>query len=469
MRIFARKPTIYGVAGGICALAFVAGKFLGAPASSFMLAVMAASLLGGRRLAQLTVCLCICLFIFATPPPALLWSAHRSFFRIALFAIASLVTLGILEARTRAEEGQLQLGRDFRAVAETSPDCILFIDPGRRILFANPAVRTLFGVTQQQIVGQQITTLLPGLQERRDPHGEFSVSLQNGPSLTLEATCGQFGDKTTVFLRDISERKRAEESKRAVESSLRQTQAKLAQAAQIATASELAASIVHEISQPLSAIVINGQACLRWLQGESPKIVEGQAAAERIVRDGKEAGLIISGLRSMFSHVPLDKADLNMRDIANEVALLTHSKAQRAGIAVKIQMDEDLPAIHGDKVQLQQVLMNLILNAIEAMQESSSADKVITIRAAQEHEGLLISVEDQGVGAADYERIFDAFFSTKGRGMGMGLGISRSIVEAHQGRLWGSRGDPSGSVFSCLLPYARKADANEQRNDRVSA
>ena len=234
--------------------------------------------------------------------------------------------------------------------------------------------------------------LLPELQEHQEPRGEFAGVSRSGSELIVEATCGRFGDKTTLFLRDISERRRTEESKRASEASLRRTESKLAEAAQLATASELAASIVHEVNQPLSAIVINGQACLRWLRDEAPNVLEGRAAAERIVRDSREVGLIISGLRSMFSHSAPERADLSLRDIADEVTLLTRSKAQHTDVTVQIQLEEDLPLICGDKVQLQQVFTNLILNAIEAMQDPSIPNRVITFRAAQEQEVILTCV-----------------------------------------------------------------------------
>ena len=243
------------------------------------------------------------------------------------------------------------------------------------------------------------------------------------------------------------------EDRLAMEESLRLTQAKLAQATQIATASELAAAIVHEISQPLSAIVANTQACLRWLDGSPPNVRDGRKALERIVRDGNDAGAIIKGLRSLFGRAPLEKSELNLRQIATEIVFLLRRKAERAGVVIELQLAHDLPLVLGDKTQLQQVLMNLITNGIESMQSVTHSPKQVIFRAVQQDTHVLASVEDQGIGVSDFNKIFEAFFTTKKTGIGMGLVICKSIIEAHKGKLWGAPNISRGSVFYFTLPH----------------
>jgi C4-dicarboxylate-specific signal transduction histidine kinase len=242
------------------------------------------------------------------------------------------------------------------------------------------------------------------------------------------------------------------EDLRTMEESLRRTQAKLAQAAQIATVSELAASIVHEISQPISAMVANGQACLRWLDAAPPNPSGARTAAERIVRDGKDAGGIIKGLRSLFRQSAPEKTPLKLGPIVNEVRSLVRGRAERDGVTLEIHIPADLPYVHGDKLQLQQVLMNLVTNGIDAMEHVVGKPKRLVVRARSDGASVLTEVEDSGTGVADFKAIFDSFFTTKEAGLGMGLSICRSIVEAHSGRIWGEPSSTGGSVLSFTVP-----------------
>jgi C4-dicarboxylate-specific signal transduction histidine kinase len=236
-----------------------------------------------------------------------------------------------------------------------------------------------------------------------------------------------------------------------VEESLRLTESKLARATQIATASQLATSIVHEISQPLSAMVANGQACLRWLAANPPNSEAARSGVERIVRDGKDAAEVIRGLRALFGHAALEKVELNLSGVIAEVVSLARARAAREGIVIEVLAPESLPHVVGDKIQLQQVLMNLVINGMEAMQ-SSNQPKRLTIRSSRQDDMILTSVEDRGSGVEDFDAIFEAFVTTKAKGMGMGLAICRTIVEAHEGKLWGSPNPSGGTVFSFTLP-----------------
>jgi C4-dicarboxylate-specific signal transduction histidine kinase len=247
----------------------------------------------------------------------------------------------------------------------------------------------------------------------------------------------------------IAARRRAEES-------LRQTQVKLSQATQIATLSEFSASVIHEISQPLSAMVANGQTCVRWLALDPPNLADAKAAAERIVRDGKDAGGIIKGLRALFRRSPMQKEPVDLRQLVNEVVSLIRGRAEREKITVEVQLPKDLPRVVGDRIQLQQVLMNLVLNAMESMHIVTDRPKTLAIHSVEQDGMVLTEIRDQGVGIADFNKAFDTFFTTKENGMGMGLSICKSIVTAHEGRLWGSPGPGAGTVFSFTIPRARE-------------
>jgi C4-dicarboxylate-specific signal transduction histidine kinase len=243
------------------------------------------------------------------------------------------------------------------------------------------------------------------------------------------------------------------ETRRRAEESLRQMQSKLAQATQIATVSEFSASVIHEISQPLSAMVANGQTCVRWLSADPPNHANAKAAAERIVRDGKDAGAIIKGLRALFRRSSPQKAPVDLRQIVDDVVSLIRGRAEKEKIAVDVQLSKDLPKVMGDQIQLQQVLMNLVLNAMESMQTVIGRPKKLIIRSIEQEGMVLTEIEDQGIGVADFNKAFDTFFSTKENGMGMGLSICKSIIEAHHGRLWGSPGAMNGTIFSFTIPH----------------
>ena len=243
-------------------------------------------------------------------------------------------------------------------------------------------------------------------------------------------------------------------AKRRSEESLRRTQTKLSQAMQVAALSEFSASVIHEISQPLSAMVANGQTCVRWLSTNPPNIENAQAAAERVVRDGRDARGVIQGLRALFRRSPPQKVLVDLRPIVNEIVSLIRGRAESEKIAVEVQLPRDLPGIIGDRLQLQQVLMNLVLNAMDSMRTVTDRPKTLVISMREQDRMVLTEVRDQGIGISDFEKVFDAFFTTKEDGMGMGLSICKSIIEAHEGRLWGSPGPVAGTVFSFAIPRA---------------
>ena len=227
----------------------------------------------------------------------------------------------------------------------------------------------------------------------------------------------------------------------------------MSRAIQIATVGEFAAAIAHEVNQPLAAVVANGQACLRWLAAQPPGMAKAQEAAERIVRDGKEAGEVVRRIRALFKQAGAEKIELDLNEIIVEVLHLLKGETARRRVAVETDLGQGLALVAGDRVQLQQLVFNLLLNGIEAMDAVVDRPKKLSIASKQpSQETVLVEVRDSGTGLKDPDRIFDAFFTTKEHGMGMGLAICRSIIDAHHGRLWAASGEGAGTTFSFTLP-----------------
>jgi uracil-xanthine permease len=229
----------------------------------------------------------------------------------------------------------------------------------------------------------------------------------------------------------------------------------LARAARVSTVSEMTASIAHEINQPLSAIIANGSAGTRWLDKSPPNIAETRAALQRIVSEGHRVSDVIGSVRAMFKREGQERVTLDMNELVRGVHALLRDELKNRGVAVHIDLAEDLPPVLADRVQLQQVVLNLMMNAVEAMQTGTRAARRLGLKSkALGGREVEIRVEDSGAGIAleNRDRIFDPFFTTKTQGMGMGLSICRSIVEAHGGRLWVAERYPHGSVFHVVLP-----------------
>lgn len=261
-------------------------------------------------------------------------------------------------------------------------------------------------------------------------------------------------DKTGRFVgyrgvgRHITERRRAEESLRAM-------QAELAHANRVTTMGQLTASIAHEVNQPIAATVTNAGAALRWLSAQPPNLGEVRDSLRRIVEDGKRAGNVISGIRALINKVPPRNDRFDLNEAILEMVVLTRSEMVKHGILLQTNLAPGLPMVKGDRTQLQQVILNLILNAIEAMEGVDQRAGALRINSEREAAGgVLVTVRDSGPGLdpADVERVFEAFYTTKAKGMGMGLAICRSMVEAHGGRMWASANEPRGAVFQFSLP-----------------
>jgi C4-dicarboxylate-specific signal transduction histidine kinase len=239
---------------------------------------------------------------------------------------------------------------------------------------------------------------------------------------------------------------------------LSQAQAELAHINRVTTMGELAASIAHEIKQPISAASINAATCLEWLQRDVPDLVEASEAATRVVQAVRRAGDVISKISSFFKKGILQRELLDVNELIREMTVMLRSEAMRYSISVRTELAENLPQVLADRVQLQQVFMNLMLNGFDAMKESSRGSE-LTIKSEVCNHQVLISVRDTGLGlpSGQAEQVFDPFFTTKETGTGMGLPISRSIIESHGGRLWATGNSGSGATFQFSLPTAAAA------------
>jgi signal transduction histidine kinase len=249
---------------------------------------------------------------------------------------------------------------------------------------------------------------------------------------------------------DVTERRHAEEA-------LRDTQAELTRASRLTTMGELAASLSHELRQPLAAIVMNGSATLRWLDRNPPDLDEAREAAARIVREGQRADEVIRGLRALATKSELQLTTLDIDDVVEEVLALTRGELHRHGVALRTELAAGERPVVGDRVQLQQVLLNLILNGIDAMRAVAPRTRELTVSSSfADAHSVRVSVEDTGPGLdpAIAPRIFDPFFTTKADGLGMGLSICRSIVDVHGGKLWASPRVPHGTVLHFTVPVS---------------
>ena len=261
-------------------------------------------------------------------------------------------------------------------------------------------------------------------------------------------------DQGVGFVVDLTDRKRAEEAARETELRYQEVRNELAHANRLATMGQLSASIAHEINQPIGASITYANAALSWLRAQPPNLQEVRQALDFIVESGVRAGNVIDRIRALVMKAPPRKESLQINETIREVITLAYGEIANKGVSVQTQLEESLPAITGDRIQLQQVLLNLLVNAIEAMSGMHEGARELLISTAKSNsDDVLVTVRDSGPGLApdSLERPFEAFYTTKPNGLGMGLSICRSIVEAHQGRLWATANKPRGAAFQFTL------------------
>jgi PAS domain S-box-containing protein len=343
---------------------------------------------------------------------------------------------------------------------------VLIWDFQGRIIEANKAFLDMVGYAREDLVSGRLrwTELTPVEWRNADDRAmaelkatgtiqprEKEYSRKDGsrvPVLFGATTFGDGQDEGVAFVLDLTERKHAEQV-------LRDTQTNLAHVMRITTLGELTASIAHEVNQPLAAVVINAEACLSWLDRGTPDLDAARRSVEWIIDDGNRASEVIRRVRGLAKKTDLEKVPLDVNDVVREVIALMQRELISHRASLQMELAPALPMVLGDRVQLQQVIINLVMNGVEAMQSVTDRPRELMIRSRQdETHQVLVSVTDCGVGisAENADQLFNAFFTTKSSGMGMGLSICRSLVEAHGGRLWATANVPHGTTFQLTLP-----------------
>jgi PAS domain S-box-containing protein len=371
--------------------------------------------------------------------------------------------------RQRAEEALRESETRFRTFVDHAADALFIQDFEQgTIIEVNRRACESLGYTRQELVGTTPLAFDVNLDQaalesiaERAAAGETALfdrhwhRRKDGSRFPVEVHISTFWHGGRRFLlkiaREISDRLQAEEQRER----LRQLEADLAHIDRVSMMGELAASIAHEVNQPLSGVVVNGNACLRWLAGDSPNLDEAREAVRRIVRDGKRAGEVIARIRALATKTATAKERADMNETIREVVAFAQDEVRRNRVILRTELAADLPPVLGDRVQLQQVVLNLVMNGIEAMSSVQERPRELMIRTQNDDaDQVRVTVQDSGIGLdrQSMERIFDAFYSTKQGGMGMGLSISRSIIENHGGKLWAVANDGPGISVQFTIP-----------------
>ncbi len=381
---------------------------------------------------------------------------------------ASKVARDITE-RKLAEQALRETAARLRTLTETAVDGVILIDARGVVLMFNPACEKLFGYSADTVIGENVKMLMPqpyrhehdryitNYRDTRDPKiigiGREVIGLRkDGSTFPMDLSVGEARqDGESIFvgiIRDLTSRKRTE-------AELEQARAELVRVARVTTLGELTAAIAHEVNQPLTGLVSSGNACLRWLAGDVPNLKAARESVERMISAGSRAGEVIRRIRALVGKAPPLRDRLNINDAITEVIALIRGEIQGNRISLRTKLSTDVPLVLGDRIQLQQVILNLILNAMEAMSDVSPQPRELSVSSAKDGpNGALVSVRDSGTGldGTVMDRLFEAFYTTKAHGMGIGLAVSRTIIQAHGGRLWAAPNVPQGAIFQFTLP-----------------
>ncbi len=366
-----------------------------------------------------------------------------------------------ISERKRAEQSL----RLFRMLADQSKDAIEVVEPETlRFIDINDRACIDLGYAREELLAMRVYDIDPNVDESLDAkvlddlRASGSAIIESlhrrkdGTTFPVEVSIKRVQlDRTYMIAvaRDITERKRSEQA-------LQESHAALARVARIATMGELTASIAHEINQPLAAMAMNASASLHWLGVQPPNLAEARQAMARTMNDANRASAVVERIRTLLKKTTPELRPLDLNEVIREVLALTHNQLVSGGVAHQTALEPDLPTVLGDRIQLQQVVLNLIMNAIDAMAANGGRPRRLVIKSASHPDGVLVKVKDsgQGLDPEQLSHIFESFYTTKPQGIGMGLSISRSIVESHGGRIWATPGPTHGAVFQLILPKA---------------
>jgi PAS domain S-box-containing protein len=375
--------------------------------------------------------------------------------------------------RLRAEQQAEAALREQANLLNLTHDAIFVRNMNGTVKYWNRGAEELYGWPAEQAVGRVILELLKtifqvSLEQIEEEvieagrwEGELVQTKKDGSQVVVASRWSLQRDESSapvailVINNDITERKRAEAEARENDRRYRDMQMALAHANRVATMGQLTASIAHEVNQPLAAVVANAEACLRWLDRGTPDLDGVRRSVESVIDDGNRASEVIRRIRALANKTDIEKAPLDINDVIREVIALVHRELTSLQVSLRMELAPALPMILGDRVQLQQVIINLVMNGIEAMRSITDRPRELVILSRQdETQQVLVSVTDCGVGisAENAGRLFNPFFTTKSGGMGMGLSICRSIMEAHAGGLWAAANVPHGATFQFTLP-----------------
>jgi PAS domain S-box-containing protein len=410
-----------------------------------------------------------CLAYYFAPP---IFSFHVSDPLNAVAIIAFLTTSAVITHLVSRVRKSTETLREQAALLDLTHDTVFVRDVNDVITYWNRGAEELYGRTRNEAVGKNShdlnQTVFPAPFEdikaelirtgRWD--GELIHTRRDGTKVVVASRWSLQRDGqgrpagTLETNNDITERKRAEEA-------LQRSQAELAHVTRVTTLGELAASIAHEINQPLAAIVADANACLNWLAADRPDLDSVREALAAIMKDGDRAAEVITRIRALLSRSSVPHEPCDLAGVIREVHPLVRPELGRHGITLEMSLATDVPAVMGDRIQLQQVLLNLLMNAAEAVREVPPQRRRLVVRSTVEDRDdgpwAVVAVEDAGVGFGEDEaaRLFEAFYTTKADGLGMGLSISRSIIDNHRGRLWATANPDHGATFHLVLPGIR--------------
>jgi two-component system, LuxR family, sensor kinase FixL len=471
------RSVAQGFFGGI-ALVFVTmacfslGVDLATTAFAYLIVIVLLSLMGSFYVSAVLSIIAVAALNYFFAPPIFNFRVDepQDAVLVLAFLLTSLIVTGLVRKARSQTEAALEaatIQREQASLLNLTHDSIFVRDMNDVITYWNHGAEELYGWTAEEVVGKRVTThqllktVFPAPLDKIDAEllstgrweGELVHTKANGTQVVVASRWSLLRDERQRPLtvletnNDVTNRKQAEEA-------LRRAQADLAHISRVTTMGELAASLAHEVNQPIAATVTHADACLRWLARDTPDLEEARAAAMGIMKDATRASEIINRIHLFFKKGTPEREPIDVSGVIREMIVLLRTEMARYSISVRTELAADIPEVMGDRVQLQQVMMNLIMNSIAAMKDVDGKRELAIKAQRAKDEELMVCVRDTGVGLPPQQadKVFDPFFTTKLDGTGMGLSISRSIVESHGGRLWATDNSPRGASFHFILP-----------------